>query len=176
VFSSASSDSYDSDGGEVLPLAPTSHNNASTGGGSHPPLQNSLTPSMGTGDDGKWFQTLDERYFLPIFSNATASRTFHARRARRSASGLAAGGSAHGSSMGTPADSEDEVDLSAQDVEMGRQGGGVNVRNINISGSSGGGLGIPSTRSMSVDDSRVERGLASPVLRSSGQGDTSRFS
>jgi hypothetical protein len=32
----------------------------------------------------KWFQAVDERY-LPLFSNATASRMFHARRARRSA-------------------------------------------------------------------------------------------
>jgi sodium/hydrogen exchanger-like protein 6/7 len=172
MFSSASSDSYDSDGGEVLPLAPTAHNNTNTGGGTHPPLQNSLTASMGIGDDGKWFQALDERYFLPIFSNATASRTFHARRARRTASGLAAGGSAHGSSMGTPADSEDEVDLSGQDVEMGRQGGGVNVRNIGSSA----GVGISSTRSMSADDSRLERGLPSPVLRNNGPGDASRFS
>jgi len=170
VFSSASSDSYDSDGGEVLPLAPTSHNN--TGAGSHPPRQNSITASMGIGEDGKWFQAIDERYLLPIFSNATASRTFHARRARRTASGLAASNS-HGSGMGTPADSEDEVDLSGQDVEMGRQGGGVNARNISTSNS--GGVGISSTRSISVDDSRVERGLPSPVLRNSG-GDASRFS
>jgi solute carrier family 9 (sodium/hydrogen exchanger), member 6/7 len=35
--------------------------------------------------EAKWFQALDERYLLPLFSNATASRTFHARRARRSA-------------------------------------------------------------------------------------------
>jgi sodium/hydrogen exchanger-like protein 6/7 len=75
--------------------------------------------------------------------------------------------------MGTPADSEDEVDLSGQDVEMGRQGGGVNVRNIGSSNS--GGVGVSSTRSISVDDSRVERGLPSPVLRNSA-GDASRFS
>ncbi|KIM41873.1 hypothetical protein M413DRAFT_445084 [Hebeloma cylindrosporum] len=174
AFSSASSDSYDSDGGEVLPLAPTSHNNAGAGSSSHPPRQNSITASMGIGEDGKWFQAIDERYLLPIFSNATASRTFHARRARRTASGLAASGS-HASGMGTPADSEDEVDLSGQDVEMGRQGGGVNARNIMSSSSnSGGDVGISSTRSRSADDSRVERGLPSPVLRSS-VGDPSRF-
>ena len=39
------------------------------------------------GEDGKWFQALDERYLLPIFSNATASRTFHARRQRRADAG-----------------------------------------------------------------------------------------
>jgi len=172
AFSSASSESYDSDGAEVLPLAPTSLNNA--GAGSHPPRQNSNSTSMGIGEDGKWFQAIDERYLLPIFSNATASRTFHARRARRTASGLAAGGSAHGSAMNTPPDSEDEVDLSGQDVEMGRQGGGVNVRNISSSNNGGG--AASSTRSISVDNSRVERGLPSPVLRNSGSGDPSRFS
>ncbi|KIY44879.1 sodium/hydrogen exchanger, partial [Fistulina hepatica ATCC 64428] len=34
-------------------------------------------------EDGRWFQAIDQRYLLPLFSNATASRTFHARRARR---------------------------------------------------------------------------------------------
>jgi hypothetical protein len=29
-----------------------------------------------------WFHAVDERYLLPLFSNAVASRTFHARRAR----------------------------------------------------------------------------------------------
>ncbi|KDR78261.1 hypothetical protein GALMADRAFT_245347 [Galerina marginata CBS 339.88] len=162
IFSSASSDSYDSDAGEVLPLAPTAVDNAnapnSSTNTSHPPRQNSLTASMGIGEDGKWFQALDERYLLPIFSNATASRTFHARRARRSTSGLA--GSANHSNVDSPADSEDEVDLSGQDVEMGRQGntGTTNVR----------------TMSVSVDDSRIERGLPSPVLRNNGSGE--RFS
>jgi hypothetical protein len=36
AFSSASSDSYDSDGGEVLPLAPTAHNNTGAGSHTHP--------------------------------------------------------------------------------------------------------------------------------------------
>ncbi|KAJ3501288.1 hypothetical protein NLJ89_g9405 [Agrocybe chaxingu] len=79
AFSTASSESYDSDG-EVLPLAPTAIdnlNNSNAGPASHPPRQNSL--GAGVGEDGKWFQALDERYLLPIFSNATASRTFHAR-------------------------------------------------------------------------------------------------
>jgi hypothetical protein len=34
-------------------------------------------------EDGKWFQSIDERYLLPLFSNATASRTFYAKRTRR---------------------------------------------------------------------------------------------
>jgi sodium/hydrogen exchanger-like protein 6/7 len=170
AFSSASSDSYDSDGGEVLPLAPTAHNN--TGAGSHPPCQNSVTVSMGIGKDGKWFQAIDERYLLPIFSNANMSWTFHGWHTQWMASGLAASNS-HGSTMGTPADSEDKVDLSGQDVEMGQQGGGVNVRNIGSSNS--GGVGVSSTQSISVDDSRVERSLPSLVLRNSA-GDASRFS
>ena len=172
VFSAASSDSYDSDVGEVLPLAPTSldasGNNAATSNPTHPPRQNSL--GMTIGEDGKWFQTLDERYLLPIFSNATASRTFHARRARRSTSGLA--GSNAGSGVATPADSEDEVDLSGPDVEQGGASG---------NGGNGGvgrgiGIGRSLSRNMSVDESRTERGLPSPVLRSNGSGDASRFS
>ncbi|KAI0027751.1 Sodium/hydrogen exchanger family-domain-containing protein [Vararia minispora EC-137] len=75
VFSAASSDEYDSDGGEVLPLAATS-------GGGRGGRGDQSAPRV---DDSKWFQEIDERYLLPLFSNATASRTFHARRARRSA-------------------------------------------------------------------------------------------
>lgn len=150
VFSAASSDSYDSDG-EVLPMAPTAQDPAG-----HPPRQSS--EGVAIGEDGKWFQTLDERYLLPLFSNATASRTFHARRARRTASGpggAANGGSTNGSSFGTPVDSEDEVDL-GQEVELGV----------------GLGLGRPAmNRSVSAvvanDESRTERGLPSPVLRTS---------
>ncbi|KAF8900437.1 hypothetical protein CPB84DRAFT_1847235 [Gymnopilus junonius] len=122
IFSSSSSDSYDSDAGEQ-------------GSSSGAPPRQSLTASMMGlgGEDGKWFQTIDERYLLPIFSNATASRTFHARRARRAASGLGGagggsivsggGGSNHPSNGGSPVGSDDEggpeVDLSGQDVEMG---------------------------------------------------------
>ena len=150
IFSTASSDSYDSDG-DVLPLAPTSHENNNNN--THPPRANTSTSMIG--EDGKWFQTLDERYLLPIFSNATASRTFHARRARRS-SGVPAD-SAQGSMMGTPADSEDEVDLGGQEVELvGRPVGNNN--------GGGGGNNMGSTRA--VDESRTERGLPSPVFRS----------
>ncbi|KAH9477100.1 putative Na(+)/H(+) antiporter C15A10.06 [Psilocybe cubensis] len=161
IFSSASSDSYDSDGGEVLPLVPSAdnHNNNANDTTHPPPRQNSL---MGIGEDGKWFQALDERYLLPIFSNATASRTFHARRARRNASGLAAGGN-----MATPGESEDEVDL-GQDVHLGGRQGGVGA----------GGAGQSNSRTMSVDDSRMERGLPSPVLRNNNSNNFSegRFS
>ncbi|KAH7911297.1 Sodium/hydrogen exchanger family-domain-containing protein [Hygrophoropsis aurantiaca] len=88
IFSAASSESYDSDV-EVLPMASTS---ADAEAGS--PGEGRRDSSGAVGEDGKWFQALDERYLLPLFSNATASRTFHARRARRSASGAASAGNA----------------------------------------------------------------------------------
>jgi len=102
IFSASSSDSYDSDGGEVLPLATPTHVESRTG--TLTPNGGSRTPQIG--EEGKWFQALDERYFLPLFSNATASRSFHARRARRT-SGVPAG-SAEGSRNATPVESEDE--------------------------------------------------------------------
>jgi len=170
IFSTASSESYDSDG-DVLPLAPTSqgNNNNNTNNNNnntHPPGAN--PSSMMVGEDGKWFQTLDERYLLPIFSNATASRTFHARRARRS-SGVPGDG-VQESAIGTPADSEDEVDLGGQEVALlGRPAG--NNNNNAASGSH-----MVNTRMVvSVDESRTERGLPSPVLRSNSTGE-SRFS
>ncbi|KAI0077016.1 sodium/hydrogen exchanger, partial [Panus rudis PR-1116 ss-1] len=93
IFSAASSDSYDSDV-EVLPMAATSPIEPTTNGGAKRGTRDNVGASdvagaagATTGEDGKWFQTLDERYLLPIFSNATASRTFHARKARRT-SGL----------------------------------------------------------------------------------------
>lgn len=106
ILSASSSDS-DSDG-EVLPLAPT-HTEPTPGAVEAQPDAEGAVER-----DGKWFQALDERYLLPLFSNATASRTFHARRARRST--LAAGG-AGASALGTPVDSDDddEVDLGAGD-------------------------------------------------------------
>lgn len=102
IFSASSSDSYDSDNGEVLPLATPTHVESRTGAST--PNNGARTPQIG--EEGKWFQTLDERYFLPLFSNATASRSFHARRVRRT-SGVPAG-SAEGSINATPAESEDE--------------------------------------------------------------------
>jgi len=122
------------------------------------------------GEDGKWFQTLDERYLLPIFSNATASRTFHARRARRS-SGMPVD-STQGSVLGTPADSEDEVDLGGQEIELlGRPRGSSNNIGGGGSNNSSNNVIVNPRMMIAVDGSRTERGLPSPVLRStSGEG------
>jgi sodium/hydrogen exchanger-like protein 6/7 len=111
TFSAESSESYDSDGGEVLPLAPTAlqrdqrqdSNNENNASGSdnntHPPARTNLSGLAG--EDGRWFQNLDERYLLPLFSNATASRTFNARKSakkggRRAAAVVAAEGGVGG--------------------------------------------------------------------------------
>jgi solute carrier family 9 (sodium/hydrogen exchanger), member 6/7 len=149
IFSAASSDSFDSDIGEVLPMAPTDPI------GGHPPRQSG---GSSAGEDGKWFQALDERYLLPLFSNATASRTFNARRASRrlasaGGSGNNGGGnlSTAGSEAVTPVESEDDRD-GAQELELGQVRGHGHVR-----WASGG---------HSIDVSRTERGLPSPMLRS----------
>ncbi|KAF5383874.1 hypothetical protein D9757_007436 [Collybiopsis confluens] len=157
IFTAASSDS-ESDA-EVLPLASTSHEvpsspggGAGTGAGRNPP-HNAPSHQSTFGEDGKWFQALDERYLLPLFSNATASRTFHARRARRSMGPSGAGGSTNGSAVGTPADSEDEGDPlhhHQHELQLGQP----------IVTAAGIGVGANS-------DSRLERGLASPMLRTS---------
>lgn len=110
------------------------------------------------GEDGKWFQALDERYLLPLFSNATASRTFNARRASRrlaSGSGGNNGGgnqSTGGSGAVTPVESEEDND-GVQELELGQAHGHGHAR-----WGPGGN---------SVDLSRTERGLPSPMLRSS---------
>lgn len=101
IFSAASSDS-ESDV-EVLPMAPATQPGAPAGrphgrSGRDVPLVE---------QDGKWFQALDERYLLPLFSNATASRTFHARRQRRTTSGQSSRG---GSAANSPPESDHEVD------------------------------------------------------------------
>jgi sodium/hydrogen exchanger-like protein 6/7 len=135
VFSAASSESFDSDIGEVLPMAS--------------PLVGESQPregGAGVGEDGKWFQALDERYLLPLFSNATASRTFHARKARRSASGPGALGSTPGSGIGSPVETDDEGGSEGQEIELGPVG---------------------DYSSSTIDASRIERGLPSPMLRSS---------
>ena len=146
IFSAASSDSYDSDGGEVLPLASTSSNThkrmASAGGSGGVDLDLDLDSSPAAAavagersEDGKWFQAIDERYLLPLFSNATASRTFYAKRMRR------AGGEVE------PGEEEEEegpeLDL------VGRNASQPHIQGLGI------GLG----------ESRVERGLSSPMLR-----------
>ncbi|KAG6865242.1 hypothetical protein C0991_004184 [Blastosporella zonata] len=151
IFSSSSSDSFDSELGETLPMAI----NPDQGTGPRQSLSTVI------GQDGKWFQALDERYLLPIFSNATASRTFHARRARRTASGNGgqAGGSGNGglgSGAGTPRySSEDESDL-GQEIELGRTPRVV--------------------PRVAADESRTERGLPSPALRSNSFNGEGRIS
>jgi len=167
VFSMASSDSFDSDGGEVLPMATTSvdpegragggeSGHAAVGAGDGAGGGGDGGGALGDGDgagsdqgqvgeDGKWFQTLDERYLLPLFSNATASRTFHARRARRNAS-LA-------NIQVTPMDSEDEPDSPA----------------VDLTAHASSSVGTPPQefpRTQSVEEqSRSERGLCTPTLR-----------
>jgi len=154
IFSAASSDSFDSDIGEVLPMAST----AQDSNGGHPPRQSPGVGAANVGEDGKWFQALDERYLLPLFSNATASRTFNARKAsRRHASGNGSGGNngvnsgAGGSGAVTPVESEDDND-GAQELELGH---------VHGHGHAGWGAGANT-----VDLSRTERGLPSPMLRS----------
>ncbi|KAI9439973.1 sodium/hydrogen exchanger [Lactarius indigo] len=138
-FSAASSDSYDSDSGEVLPLAPTA--GASAGAGpTAAPASAPLSPTVAEhAEDGKWFQAIDERYLLPLFSNATASRSFYARRMRR------ASGVGEGNSGG----SGEEIEADGQEVDLGRRGSSAAV-------AQGFGIGL---------ESRVERGLSSPTLR-----------
>ena len=148
IFSAASSESLDSDG-EVLPMAATSGNGGDTT--TQPRTDASLSPTAVLGEDGKWFQALDQRYLLPLFSNATASRTFHARRARRTASGINVSTSA--SPMGTPVESEDEGDT---EVELGGVGSVNGSRSREFQ---------PIPSAAQVDESRFERGLGSPILR-----------
>jgi sodium/hydrogen exchanger-like protein 6/7 len=136
VFSAASSEEYDSDGGEVLPLATTAGGPSRGGRGE----QGAARP-----EDSKWFQEIDERYLLPLFSNATASRTFHARRARRSA---------HASGeLADPTSENDAEDDGGAEVELGlpRRSSPQEMP----------------TGSAHRESSRSERGLSSPALRNS---------
>ncbi|KAH9068404.1 sodium/hydrogen exchanger [Lactarius deliciosus] len=144
LFSAASSDEYDSDSGEVLPLAPTA--GASVGAGpTAAPASAPLSPTVAEhAEDGKWFQAIDERYLLPLFSNATASRSFYARRMRR-ASGV---GESNGGGPGADVQPGEEVE-DGPEVDLGWRGS-------NAAAAIGIGLGL---------ESRVERGLPSPTLR-----------
>lgn len=170
VFSTASSDSYDSDG-EVLPMAATnvqSGPDQNAGGSNQNP--NAIGQSRGRGgngngdggeggvpvvEEGKWFQELDERYLLPLFSNATASRTFHARRARRSQQ------SGPGSPFaGSPMDSGDEGE-DGDEVDLGGRGTPGQIGRVSSS---------PGIR----DEARFERGLSSPMLRRDSEGHGNR--
>ena len=113
------------------------------------------------GEDGKWFQTLDERYLLPLFSNATASRTFHARKARR-ASGMGTPGR-----YGTPAASDDEDgldDASGHDVVDLTPPRSPRYNGSPSPSPAGEGAAQEIPRP-GTDEHRIERGLASPMLR-----------
>jgi sodium/hydrogen exchanger-like protein 6/7 len=162
IFSAASSESLDSDNGDVLPMAATSMSGTGRDTATQQHTDVSSPGATGVaGDDGKWFQTLDERYLLPIFSNATASRTFHARRARRTASG--ANFSANVSATGTPVESEDEGDT---EMELGGVGAGNGNRSRELQ--------PPLPPAAQVDESRGERGLGSPMLRTYSSDGQSR--
>ena len=172
IFSAASSDSYDSDV-EVLPMAPTSPLDASAHGkrqsrdaSGQQGAAGSSNGQSSNAEEGKWFQALDERYLLPLFSNATASRTFHARKARR-ASGLGFG-SANGSRLATPVDTDDERD-DGPELDLTS-----NVRSpryqspTRMEGHEEGAQEIPPAGT--AEERRLERGLASPMLRRDSEG------
>ncbi|RPD63374.1 sodium/hydrogen exchanger [Lentinus tigrinus ALCF2SS1-6] len=165
IFSTASSESYDSDGGEVLPLAPTAAE------GSNGRRKSRDGAVAANGEDGKWFQTLDERYLLPLFSNATASRTFHARRARKSGGPSPVGGSASGSRFGTPGETDDELD-DGPEVDLTRSPG---YRGPQSGSGAATDHPFPPTPGV-MDESRTERGLASPMMRRDSEGQRDRGS
>jgi sodium/hydrogen exchanger-like protein 6/7 len=118
IFSASSSESLESSPTEVLPMAsaPAPPNNSSGAAYTQGTTSGQAPAGDGEGEDGKWFQALDERYLLPLFSNATASRTFHARKARRSLGQMGSTLAAE-TGNGTP-DSEDE----GQELELGPGG------------------------------------------------------
>ena len=150
VFSAASSESYDSDGGEVLPLASASRGNAH---------DEEAGPGAVHEGEGQWFHTIDERYLIPLFSNATASRTFHARKARRTT------GLGIGAEMGVMAGAGEDVNEEDEgaEVELG-------VPNIRMGGIQGGpGMPMP-PGGVPGGESRTERGLPSPILRRESEG------
>lgn len=110
IFSAASSES-DSDIGEVLPMSSPVVQQPPREGGMPPPPGAAVPGHVG--EDGKWFQALDERYLLPLFSNATASRTFHARKAKRMAGAGQAG-------LGSD-DDNDEEDIAEEHGTVWRE-------------------------------------------------------
>lgn len=150
LFSAASSESFDSDV-EVLPMASTAVN---AGTNAVDPGEVIQEPEGSAHEDGKWFQTLDERYLLPLFSNATASRTFQARRARRNASHSA--NAVNRGASGTPHDSEDEPD--GPEIDLSAVGNVAHAQEF------------PRTKSPE-EQSRIERGLGTPVLRNGSKDD-----
>ena len=98
VFDAGSSDS---EGNEVLPMSRNDYYNH------HRQSQTGDHDASSTGlrQAGEaWFHAIDERYLMPLFSNAVASRKFHARKATRRAT--VASGAA--SPQGQPEDYEYE--------------------------------------------------------------------
>ena len=98
-------------------------------GGDHPPVAGGLRHKSGA-----WFHAIDERYLMALFSNAVASRTFHARRANRRA-GLArerdgaGAGTGHGDNLlgadgGGGSYSSESKGGNVSPVEGQREGGG----------------------------------------------------
>lgn len=172
VFSAASSESYDSDGGEVLPLASGSNGRRASGEDRSSAANGGRTSEDRTPEEGKWFQQIDERYLLPLFSNATASRTFHARRARRSQ--IFGQGDAGASSLGPNGEEGDEEDEGAE-VELGvpsRMSMGLGMA-IGGNGRDGAEEDLEDGMMMPIPhggvpgaENRMERGLPSPNLRS----------
>lgn len=173
IFSAASSDSYDSDA-EVLPMASTSSEPMSPGGkriSRDGPVNPAVpTPTAVTGEDGKWFQALDERYLLPLFSNATASRTFHARKARRiSGHHAGLGFVGNGSRTGTPADSDEEPDDEGAELDLRTASPMIG----GVAGASASTAHQFPPASTPDESRRAERGLASPMLRRDSEGQSS---
>ena len=170
IFSAASSD-YDSDV-EVLPLATAAGGDVPSPSGKLASTSRGAGPSGGAAagqpEDGKWFQALDERYLLPLFSNATASRTFHARKARRAVSGVSTPGGSRFAS--TPAES-DEEDIDDGGAEVDLTDRTTTARSPRYSPSPTPGVQdaqeIPRP---GADEARIERGLASPMLRRDSEG------
>ncbi|KAI0920637.1 hypothetical protein AcV5_010323 [Taiwanofungus camphoratus] len=171
IFSAASSDSFDSDGGEVLPLATASVGELPSGeerrkSRDEHAVNGTRTANVST-DESKWFQQLDERYLLPLFSNATASRTFHARKTRRSSGVLASVG---GSRLGTPGDSEEEPDDDVEvDLTTRPARSSTYVSSVGLAVAADVAQEFPPAPGV-VDESRTERGLASPMLRRDSDG------
>ncbi|KAH8092191.1 sodium/hydrogen exchanger [Cristinia sonorae] len=163
IFSAASSDSYDSDGGEVLPMAVTASPTVKPG----PQAGPSSAGVTEQAHDGQWFHALDERYLLPLFSNATASRTFHARKARRSA-----GPTQLGSGSRTPMETDDEgdgmeLDLTPHTAPVPASASASGRRTRTASPEQ---VGMTFPPQNGSDEARVERGLGSPMLRRDSEG------
>lgn len=168
IFSAASSESYDSDGGEVLPLASGSNGRRGSGEDRGNEVNGARASGERTLEDGKWFQQIDERYLLPLFSNATASRTFHARRARRSQ--IFGQGDVGSSTLGPNGEEADEDDEGVE-VELGvpsRMSMGLGMpiggREVEVEQHDDETMPIPHGGVPGAEN-RMERGLSSPNLR-----------